>query len=49
MIRAVIFDWGAVMMRTVDIRPRMAWEHRLGLMPGDLAGLFFFPLFLLNL
>ncbi len=41
MTRAVIFDWGAVLMRTVDIRSRMAWERRLGLAPGDLADLFF--------
>jgi len=41
MIRTLIVDWGGVLMRTVDIRPRMAWERRLGLPPGDLADLFF--------
>lgn len=41
MIRAFITDWGSVLMRTVDIRPRLAWERRLGLAPGDLADLFF--------
>jgi hypothetical protein len=33
MIRALLIDWGAVLMRTVDIRPRMAWERRLNLPP----------------
>ncbi|MCS7179204.1 MAG: HAD family phosphatase [Anaerolineae bacterium] len=37
MSRAVVFDWGGVLMRTVDIRPRMAWERRLDLPPGGLA------------
>lgn len=41
MIRALITDWGNVLMRTVDIRPRLAWEHRLGLSPGALADAFF--------
>ena len=41
MSRAVIFDWGGVLMRTMDIRPRMAWERRLGLPPGALADAFF--------
>jgi len=41
MIRAFITDWGSVLMRTVDVRPRGAWERRLGLAPGDLADLFF--------
>ncbi len=36
MIRALICDWGGVLMRTVDHRPRMAWEHRLGLLPASL-------------
>jgi len=40
-IRAVIWDWGGVLMRTMDIRPRMAWERRLGLPPGMLADTFF--------
>lgn len=41
MIRAFITDWGGVLMRTADIRPRLAWERRLGLLPGDLADLVF--------
>lgn len=41
MIRAIVVDWGSVLMRTMDIRPRLAWEQRLGLAPGDLADLFF--------
>ncbi|RME38647.1 MAG: HAD family hydrolase, partial [Thermoflexia bacterium] len=41
MIRALISDWGSVLMRTVDIRPRLAWERRLGLPPGALADMFF--------
>lgn len=41
MSRAVIFDWGGVLMRTMDIRPRMAWERRLCLPPGALADTFF--------
>jgi len=40
-IRAVIWDWGGVLMRTMDIRPRMAWERRLRLPPGTLANTFF--------
>lgn len=41
MIHAVIFDWGNVLMRAMDIRPRMAWERRLGLPPNGLSDLFF--------
>jgi HAD superfamily hydrolase (TIGR01509 family) len=41
MKRALICDWGGVLMRTVDVRPRMAWERRLGLPPGGLVELFF--------
>ncbi|MGQ9709556.1 MAG: HAD family hydrolase [Anaerolineae bacterium] len=41
MSRAVIFDWGGVLMRTMDIRPRVAWERRLHLPPGALADTFF--------
>lgn len=41
MTRAVVFDWGGVLMRTVDIRPRLAWEHRLGLAFTGLEDLFF--------
>ena len=32
--RAVIFDWGGVLMRTEDRRPRLAWDRRLGFQPG---------------
>lgn len=41
MIRALLIDWGAVLMRTVDVRPRMAWERRLRLPPGALADMVF--------
>lgn len=41
MIRAVIWDWGNVLMRTMDVRLRMAWERRLRLPPGTLADTFF--------
>lgn len=41
MIRGLISDWGSVLMRTMDIRPRLAWERRLGLPPGALADAFF--------
>lgn len=33
-IQAVIFDWGGVLMRTLDYRPRYRWDARLGLPPG---------------
>ena len=32
---AVIFDWGGVLMRTVDYGPRFAWDDRLGLPRGS--------------
>lgn len=35
MIRAVILDWGGVLMRTEDGGPRLAWDARLGLAPGS--------------
>ncbi len=35
MIRAVIFDVGGVLVRTVDRTPRQALEARLGLQPGE--------------
>lgn len=41
MTRALISDWGGVLMRTVDIRPRMRWERRLALPFGGLSHLFF--------
>jgi epoxide hydrolase-like predicted phosphatase len=31
MLKAVIFDWGGVLMRTVDASGRRKWEQRLGL------------------
>jgi epoxide hydrolase-like predicted phosphatase len=31
MIQAVIFDWGGVLMRTVDASGRRKWEQKLGL------------------
>jgi glucose-1-phosphatase len=34
-IRALIFDVGGVLVRTVDQRGRREWEIRLGLEPGD--------------
>ncbi len=36
MIQAVIFDYGSVLSRTLDPRPRAVWEHKLGLEPGGL-------------
>lgn len=36
MIRAVIFDYGSVLSRTLDPRPRAAWEKQLGLEAGAL-------------
>ena len=41
MIRAVILDWGGVLMRTVDASPRLAWDARLGLRPGSVNRLVF--------
>ncbi|MEZ4728016.1 MAG: HAD family phosphatase [Caldilineaceae bacterium] len=35
MIKAVIFDMGGVLVRTVDPSKRADWETRLGLAPGD--------------
>jgi epoxide hydrolase-like predicted phosphatase len=32
-LKAVIFDWGGVLMRTVDASARRRWEQRLGLPP----------------
>jgi epoxide hydrolase-like predicted phosphatase len=34
--KAVIFDWGGVLMRTVNELPRRKWEARLGLPSGSL-------------
>jgi epoxide hydrolase-like predicted phosphatase len=30
MIQAVILDWGGVLMRTLDLTPRLKWDARLG-------------------
>ena len=35
MIKAVIFDMGGVLVRTVDPSKRAAWETKLGLAPGE--------------
>ena len=35
MRRAVIFDLGGVLLKTVDYAPRHAWDARLGLPPGS--------------
>ena len=34
MQRAIIFDFGGVLLKTVDYRPRHAWDDRLGLSHG---------------
>jgi epoxide hydrolase-like predicted phosphatase len=41
MKKALICDWGGVLMRTVDIGPRLIWERRLGLPFTGLAEAFF--------
>jgi epoxide hydrolase-like predicted phosphatase len=41
MLKGVIFDVGGVLVRTYDQSGRQKWEQRLGLEPGDLAGLVF--------
>ncbi len=38
MRKAVIFDWGGVLMRTVDYAPRHRWDRRLGLPEGSVEG-----------
>ena len=40
-IRALIFDYGGVFMRTMDPRPRRELEQRLGLPPGGASRLVF--------
>lgn len=35
MIKGIIFDFGGVIMRTEDHRPRHAWDERLGLPTGS--------------
>jgi epoxide hydrolase-like predicted phosphatase len=34
-LRAIIFDFGGVLMKTRDYRPRHGWDARLGLSPGS--------------
>ncbi|MEO8607346.1 MAG: HAD family phosphatase [Chloroflexota bacterium] len=34
--RAIIFDFGGVFMKTLDYRPRHAWDERLGLAHGSI-------------
>jgi epoxide hydrolase-like predicted phosphatase len=34
MNKAVVFDWGGVLMRTLDYSSRHAWDHHLGLPSG---------------
>ena len=36
MIQSVIFDYGSVLSRTLDLQPRTDWETQLGLEPGEL-------------
>jgi len=40
-IRAVYFDVGGVLLRTVNPEPRREWERRLGLEPGQLPRIVF--------
>jgi len=39
MKRAVIFDFGGVLMKTVSQHPRHAWDDRLGLAHGSVEGI----------
>jgi putative hydrolase of the HAD superfamily len=41
LIRAVIFDFGGVLIRLTDFSGRQKWEQRLGLEAGELARLVF--------
>lgn len=41
MLRAIIFDFGGVILRTVDRSHRRAWDKRLNLAPGTVEELFF--------
>ena len=41
MTKALVFDFGGVLMRTVDLSPRRSWEMRFGLSQGGLAKLVF--------
>jgi putative hydrolase of the HAD superfamily len=40
-VRAVLWDFGGVLVRTEDPAHRRGWEQRLGLFPGDLPRLVF--------
>jgi epoxide hydrolase-like predicted phosphatase len=40
-LKAVIFDFGGVLVRTRSQQLRLAWEQRLGLRPGEAAALVF--------
>jgi putative hydrolase of the HAD superfamily len=40
-LKAVIFDFGGVLMRTASNEQRMIWEARLGLRPGEAAEVVF--------
>ena len=40
-IKAVIFDVGGVLLRTVSYRPRHSWDERLRLAPGSVEHLVF--------
>jgi FMN phosphatase YigB (HAD superfamily) len=40
-IRAVFFDIGGVLLRTVNPEPRREWERRLALEPGQLVRIVF--------
>ncbi len=40
-LKAVIFDWGGVLVRTTDWRLREEWERRLGLAPGQSSAIVF--------
>lgn len=37
--KAVIFDWGGVLMRTENRSSRLGWDHRLGLAPGSVESI----------
>ncbi len=41
MTKALVFDFGGVLMRTVDLTPRRSWEMRFGLSEWGLAELVF--------
>lgn len=38
-IKAVIFDWGGVLMRTVDREPRLRWDRRLMVPDGTVESI----------